>query len=293
LAALAGRQHGVVSIRQLTGPLGYSPGAVARATGAGRLHRLHRGVYAVGHTRISDRGRCLAAVLACGPGALLSYRSAAWLWGTSRSGPAPFDVTAPVPRHGRPPIRLHRARGLTAADRALVEGVPATSLPRTLLDNASVLRSRQLERQLERAEELRLFDLRAVESLLARTVGHPGHGRLRRALELYREPPFTRSEFELRFLAAVAAAGLPRPSTGFNVAGYELDAYWSRERFAVELDSFGTHGGRAAFERDRLRQEELKLAGIELTRITDARFHREPAAVLERVSELLAQRRGD
>ncbi len=150
---------------------------------------------------------------------------------------------------------------------------------------------RKLERCLERAEELELFDLRPLESLLGRTVGHPGHGRLRRAIALYQAPAFTRSGLERRFLDLVLKAGLPRPSTGFNVAGYELDVYWQEEHFAVELDTFETHGSRGAFERDRRRQEDLKLTGVEMIRVTGRRLEREPRQVVERVARLLEQRR--
>src|SRR5215213_4545238 len=190
LAALAARQHGVVSVRQLL-RLGYSRSAVARAKSAGRLHSLHRGVYAVGHTSISTLGECLAAVLACGQGALLSHASAAWLWGVSRSSPRPIAVTAPVPRGPRLPIRLHHSRTLVAGDAALVEGIPVTALPRTLLDFAGVARPRRLEQALERAEELALFDLGPVQALLGRNHGHLGAGALRRALALYRPAAFT------------------------------------------------------------------------------------------------------
>lgn len=291
LAEIANRQHGVVSIRQLEGPLGYSRSAVVRAAAAGRLHRLYRGVYAVGHVNIPPQGWCLAAVLASGPDALLSHGSAAWLWGISKPGPAPLSVTTPVPRSPRPPIVLHHSRTLVAEDRALPEGIPTTALPRTLLDCAATIRADRLDRMLERAEELRMFDLGPVEALLERTTGHPGHGRLRRAIALYREPAFTRSGVEKRFLALVEEAGLPRPATNIGAHGYELDVYWPRERFAVELDVFETHGTRAAFERDRLRQEDLKLEGIEMTRVTGRRLEREPAQVMERVARLLEQRR--
>ena len=291
LAELAERQHGVVSIRQLLGPLGRSARWVTHAAAAGSLHRLHRGVYAVGHTNLSPQGRCLAAVLACGPGALLSHGSAAWLLGIASQGPLPLEVTAPTRRRPRPPILLHHARALAPEDRAMVQWIPVTALPRTLLDRAATVRAHQLERSLERAEELREFDLDEVEGLLRRTLGHPGHGRLARAVELYREPAFTRSGLERRFLALVDEAGLPRPATGLNVVGYELDAYWPEERFAVELDVFKTHGSRAAFERDRLRQEDLKLAGVEMIRVTGKRLEREPRQVAERVACLLAPRR--
>jgi very-short-patch-repair endonuclease len=281
----------VVSIRQLIGPLGYSRRTVARAVESGRLHRIHQGVYAVGHTSLTQQGHCLAAVLAGGPNALLSHRSAGWLWGIWRSSPAPYEVTTPIPRRRRPPLVVHYARRLRSEDRALVDGIPVTAVPRTLLDLAATVGPQRLQRCLERAEELGLLDLGPVESLLGRTVGHRGHGRLRRALALYRAPAFTRSGLERRFLELVREAGLPRPSTGFNVAGYELDFYWPERCFAVELDTFETHGTRAAFERDRLRQEELKLAGVEMTRVTGNRLEREPREVIERVARLLDQPR--
>jgi hypothetical protein len=154
-----------------------------------------------------------------------------------------------------------------------------------------MLSTERLQRAIERCEELQMLDLRPVDLLLARTAGHPGAGRLRRALALYRPPPFTRSELERRFVDLAKEAGLPRPSTGFNFAGHELDVYWEHERFVVELDVFATHGGREAFERDRVRQEELKLAGVEMIRVTGLRLDREPAAVIGRVGTLLKRRR--
>lgn len=289
MAELAERQHGVVSIRQLERKLGYSRKAVQRDVASGRLHPLHRGVYAVGHRLVPTHGRCLAAVLASGPKALLSHRSAAWLWGISRHGPAPLHVTSPVPRKPRSPIRLHHSRILTEADRALEKGIPVTAVPRTLLDCAVESRFSSLGRMLERSEELKLFDLGPVEELLARSRGHAGWGPLRRAIALYAPVPFTRSGFERRFFEAVLEAGLPRPATNLVEAGFELDAYWPEHRFAVELDTYATHGTNAAFERDHLRDEDLMLAGIEMIRVTDVRFHCEPKVVLERIGTLLAR----
>jgi hypothetical protein len=165
-------------------------------------------------------------------------------------------------------------------------------LARTLLDLAATLPRRRLDRVLERSEELGRFDLVAAEDLLARVAHHPGVVPLRDALALYRpNPAFTRSGVEDRFLSLVESAGLPAPAMNCNVAGLELDAYWGPERFAVELDVFETHGTRAAFARDRLRQEDLLLAGIEVDRITGDRLEREPRRVMERLARLLAQRR--
>jgi hypothetical protein len=290
LAELADRQYGVVSISQLTGELGYSSSAIERALRVGRLHRLHRGVYAVGHTVLYAHSKCLAAVLACGSDALLSHYSAGWLWGLVKT-PVPIHVTTPIPRKPRPPIRIHHSRVLRAEDRTVREDIPVTALPRTLLDLAAAVRFSRLQRMLEHSEKLELFDLGPVESLLERTRGHGGWRKLRRAIALYQPVPFTRSEFERQFFAAVLRAGLPRPATNFVEAGFELDVYWSEFRFAVELDTYATHGTNAAFERDRLRGEDLKLAGIEMTRVTDVRFAREPEAVLARVVRLLEQRR--
>ncbi|HEU5253969.1 MAG TPA: hypothetical protein VFU16_11660 [Solirubrobacterales bacterium] len=166
-----------------------------------------------------------------------------------------------------------------------------TALPRTLLDLAATVRFDWLEKMVERSEELGLFELRAVEELLGRTVGHHGHKRLRSAIALYKPTSFTRSGLEKRFLELVIEAGLPQPRTNYVEHGFELDCYWPEYRFAVELDVFETHGTRAAFERDRERQEDLLLVGIAMTRVTGPRLEREPEEVLRRVARLLEQRR--
>jgi predicted transcriptional regulator of viral defense system len=292
LALLANRQHGVVSIRQLEQQLGFSHQAVERAAAAGRLHRLYRGVYAVGYRELSQRGECLAAVLAVGPGALLSYYSAGWLWGLRSGSPAPFEVTAFVPRHHRPPkgVKRHRARNLGEEDRALVDGIPVTSVARTLLDLAWKLRSDQLRRVLARAEDLKLLDLEAIRDVIERNRGHHGAKRLRFALATYERPIWARSEFERRFVERLVAAGLPRPATGWNEVGHEIDVYWPDLRFGVELDSFATHGNREAFEADRERDLDFALARIETIRVTELQFYRDPAAIVAGIEMLLARR---
>jgi len=289
LAALAARQHGVVSNPQLR-RLGFSSSAIGRSAAAGRLHRLHRGVYAIGHTSLTPHGRCMAAVLACGPEAVLSHFAAAWMWGIARAAPREIDVTVPGRGRGRDSIRVHRAPALRGEDRAAREGIPVTAMPRTLLDLAAAA-PRRLDQALESAERLELFDLREVGELLARCGGHRGAARLRRAIADYREPRFTRSELERRFVALIRASDLPPPATNRVIAGFEIDAYWETERFGVELDTYEFHGGRRAFERDRLRQEELKLLGIEIVRVTGRRLDREPNALVDRIARLLAHRR--
>jgi very-short-patch-repair endonuclease len=172
-----------------------------------------------------------------------------------------------------------------------VDGIPCTGIERTQIDLASILSARRVEKVLERAEELRIFDLTRLESALARNRGRHGVRQLRLALSIYEPPPFSRSGLEDRFLELLNEAGLPKPTTGYNVAGYELDVYWFDLRFAVELGVFETHGRRLSFEDDALRQEELKLAGVESITVTGARLDREPDRVIERVATLLARRR--
>ncbi len=280
----------MVSVRQLA-LLGHSRKAVAKAAKSGRMHRIHRGVYAVGHEQLTWEGHCLAAVLAHEP-ALASHTSAGWLWELLDSRPSTYEFTAAHRRRSTPGIRFH-AGVLKGADIAHRRGIPVTSAPRTLLDLAG--RPRQLptiDRLLHRAAELGLLDRRALEELLARTTGHPGHPRLREALRLYQpRTRVTRSELERCFLAHLEAARLPAPATNYIVGAYELDCYWLDERFGVELDVYATHGSPLSFERDRERTDDLLAIGVEIARVTDLRLEREPAAVMARVAAHLERRR--
>jgi very-short-patch-repair endonuclease len=277
---------------------GYAKSTVIEWVANGRLHQLHRGVYAVGHRQLTWYSRCWAAVLAAEPEerapwrAVASHHTAAYLWGLLRWTPDVMHVTAPTRRRAKRRFVVHFSSILAEEDRAVREGFPVTAVPRTLLDLAIRARPEQLEGYLERAEDRELLDVRAVEDVLARAGGHRGRGRLAHALTIYQpDPAFTRSKFERRFRQAVKAARLPAPSMNFNVAGFELDAYWPDLRFAVELDLYETHGSRAAFERDHVRHEELKLLGIEMIRITKPRLDREPETVMRNLAALLERRR--
>lgn len=188
LAEIASRQHGVVSGRQ-PAEIGCSKEARSRASAAGRLHRLHRDVYAVGHTAITRHGHALAAVLAYGDGTLLSHRSAAWLWGMTKRWGLPVEVTTPAPQDQRACIRAHSARTLTEGDKSSFEGIPVTAVPRTLLDFAAV-DPHFLRHALARAEQLGLLDLISIDTLLARSRGLRGVARLRVTLEVHRIPRF-------------------------------------------------------------------------------------------------------
>lgn len=290
LADLAAAQQGVVSHAQLM-DLGYSTGAIARALEAKRLHRLHRGAYALGHTEVSRHGLCLAAVLSCGDEAVVSHESAAWLWGLSARWPSPPHVTTPIRGHSRRTIRLHHSTILEEEDRTILERVPTTAVARTFLDLSISSSQGRVESMLERAERLGLLDIGAIDFLIARSGRHPGRKRLLVATAIYRDPAMTRARTERLFIALVRRAGLPRPAINYFIAGHEIDAYWERERFAVELDGYATHGTRAAFERDPVRIERLKLAGIDAIRITARRIEREPDQVAVTLRSLLAQRR--
>ncbi|HEY7949894.1 MAG TPA: hypothetical protein VID51_03555 [Solirubrobacterales bacterium] len=201
-----------------------------------------------------------------------------------------IEVTAASPRRIRRAIRIHSAEALTDTDRAWSEGIPVTAIPRTLLDFAAT-DPHYLGPALDNARRLGLLDLIAIDELISRSRGFRGVARLRSTLEIHRSSAFTRSGLERQFLALVQRADLPQPSTNLYVEGYELDVYWPSERFAVELDTYDYHGTPMAFENDRIRQENLKLAGIEMIRITGVRMNREPNAVVKRLRHLLAQRR--
>jgi predicted transcriptional regulator of viral defense system len=194
IARLAERQHGVVSLPQLQ-LAGLTKDAVGKRVTSGRLVRLHRGVYAVGHARLTQRGRWMAAVLAYGPKARLSHRSSAALHGLRADNRPRIDVTFAGPSaRSRPGIDVHRSTSLESADLTTIDGIPCTSLPRTLLDLAEVVSERAVEKAINEAEVLRTFDLRAVEEVLSRAPGRRGAAQLKRVLAEYDGPTMTDKE---------------------------------------------------------------------------------------------------
>ena len=217
------------------------------------------------------RGRWLAAVMACGPGAVLSHLNAAALWGLLFTEQARVDVTAQWGRHGARGIRLHRTRSLDAQDTAEHRGIPTTSVARTLLDLAGHVVAHRLERALARAERQQLYDLRALRDQVARANGHRGQRALTQAIA--HEPALTRSELEAWFLDLVRQAALPQPLANFPLTApdhelIEVDFYWPTHRLAVELDGWQTHRTRDAFQRDRRRDAALQAIGIRTMRFT-------------------------
>ncbi len=285
IAALADRQHGVVASRQLVA-LGYGRRAIEHRIAAGRLHPIHRAVYAVGRRLLSREGHWMAAVLACGPGALISHRTAAALWDLRPTAQTKIDVTfSGSGRASRDNLRVHSTARLHAEDIATVDRIPVTSISRTLLDLAAVLDADRLTRVIEQAVRLRLFDLRALDRAMTRTPRRRGVRLLRAVLADYREPAPTRSELERRFLQLVREGALPTPRVNTQVAGLEVDFFWPEWRLVVELDGRGYHVSPRAFERDRVRDAILQRAGCRVLRVTHKRLG-EPAKVLDDVRAL-------
>ena len=286
LAELARRQHGVVSTAQLR-RLGYSKHTIHDRAAAGRLHRIHRGVYAVGHTNLAIRGRWMAAVLACGPGALLSHRDAAALQDLRTIASGLIHVAAPS-RHTIPGIRCHYVRRQHPEDGVLVDGIPVTSVSRTLLDLAEIELPRKLRTALEQAQRLRTLDIRALDTVIARHPGRRGVKPLREAIAaLSDEPLWRQSELEEDFLELVLRAGFPLPRTNVYVEGELVDAVWPERNLVVELDGWNFHRTKGSFEEDRRRDSKLAVRHWRVVRFTYNRLRYEPAGVVVELSELL------
>jgi Transcriptional regulator, AbiEi antitoxin len=287
---LARRQHGVLARGQLV-ELGLSASNIEYRLRAGRLHAHHRGVYGLGPLQ-SKLSRWMAAVLAGGPGAVLSHRSAAQLWGLLDGFTAPIHLTVPTARRGRGGIRCHRS-SLPDDERTVVEGIPVTTVPRTALDCAADMSARRVERMINEADVRRLYDRLSVPALLYRYPGRVGSRALWAALEKRNAgSTITRTELEELFLELVDEIGLPRPeiNASFELDGepIEIDALWRRERVAVELDSRQFHFTPLAFERDRRRDRRLMAARWLPVRITWRQLTEEPATVARDLIKLLA-----
>jgi len=286
LAELAARQHGVVAARQLR-ELGFTRPSIQRRTDAGRLHRLHRGVYAAGHTKLSVRARWMAAVLACGLDVVLSHAAAVALRGLRTVPSGPIDVSAPGPHkvHG---VRCHVTRSLPEQDRTRIDAIPVTSLERTLLDQAENLRSQRLRSLLEAAQQRDLLDVRSLNALIARSPGRRGVKPLAEALaQLTDEPPWTQSELERRFLELVRDAGLPEPQANVLVAGELVDFSWAAQRLVVEVDGYRFHKTRSSFEADRRRDAGLQIVGRRVVRITARRIEHDSRGLIADLRRLL------
>ncbi len=251
--------------QQLVG-LGLSERSIDHRGRKGALHRVHRGVYAVGRPATTALERASAAVLACGPDALLSHKSALAL-GNLKGWPYRIEVTVPGDRR-RPGITVHRCSTLTPRDVRRCRGLRVTTPARTLLDCAPRLTARALTRAVNDALRARLLKRGRLSELLRRCSTHPGAARLAPLAAEQGNATRSRSGFEDDFLAFCARYGLPRPLINPIVAGHEVDAYFPRERVIVECDGWSFHRDREAFERDRERDADALTHGIVTIRIT-------------------------
>jgi hypothetical protein len=265
IARVAGRQHGVVSVAQLRAA-GLGDTAIHKRVRAGRLHRIHRGVYAVGHRGLSFDGRSMAAVLAYGDGATLSHRSAATLWRLLPAIDGPIDVSLPsrTGRRRRDGIRVHRRSSFGATRRL---GIPVTTPAQTIADLRAVLVRADLRRAIRQAEVLGLatgFEA-AVEG--------------------------TRSELERRFLRLCQRAGLPPPEVNVRIDTLTVDFLWREQGLVVETDGYRYHRGRQAFEDDRGRDLELRARGYEVLRLSYRQVVDQPERVMAALGRSLRARR--
>ena len=286
LSRLATRQSGVVSRAQLRA-LGVGAGAITYWLRCRRLVPLHRGVYAVGHASLSARGRAVAALLAAGPGAVLSHETAAAVWGFGTANEnVHVTVIGREPR-SRAGVISHTAERLHPDDLRRHTGLPLTAPARTLLDLAASSSLDAMVRALAEAQVLRLVTPKDLEAARARARSHPGNATLTKALTT---PEPTRSELERALANLIAAAGLPRPRMNARVGRHEVDALWPDHRLIVETDGWAAHGHRLAFERDRARDAELQALGYSVLRFTWRQVTDERLLVAARIAQLLAGR---
>jgi very-short-patch-repair endonuclease len=268
IARIAARQHGVVSAAQLRAArLGRQ--GIYRRVRSGRLHPLHRGVYAVGHTRLSFEGRCMAAVLALGEQAAVSHRSAAALWGMLPAHDGRIEVTVPGDggRERRKRIKVHRSSTFIAGFATRRNGIALTNPARTLRDLHRTVPGAAYRRAVRRALDLRLIS----------------------SDDLEREPDLTRSELERIFRSLCRRHRLPQPEVNARVGPYEVDFLWRDRALIVETDGFRHHGDRAAFERDRSRDAHLHSLGFRVLRFTHRQLTQERSAVVAALRPLLGQ----
>ena len=256
--------------------MGLSDRTVSAWVAAGRLHRRHRGVYAVGHEALSLEGRWLAAVLASGDGAVLSHRSAAALWGIRPRAWPTVDVTTTTARKAVEGITHHRTRHPPKIVRR--RGIPVTTPERTLIDLADVTTTEDVRRALHQAQTLGLVPREHPPT--------PINGR-RGTKRLGSTPDRSRSDLERAFLRICDEHGIPPPEHNARIEDLEVDFLWREERLVVEVDGWAYHRTRHAFENDRSRDVTLKRAGLTVLRFADRQIEDDGDSVAATVHEML------
>lgn len=273
---LVGHQHGVVTRAQLL-KIGLSTRAIEHRLAKGRLHPVHRGVYAVGRPEVGRRGLWMAAVLSCGPRALLSHRSAAALWAIAPTTDDGIEVVVPEGTYRRQAgVRVHRRSELGAQHRREVAGIPVTDPVSTLIDLASCVPEWQVERALNEADRLDLIDLPTLRREIPEFQSRPGIACLRRLLAC---DVLTDSGLERKFLAIARAAGLSRPQTQQWVNGYRVDFYWPQLGLVVETDGWRYHRTPGEQATDHRRDQAHAAAGLTTLRFAESQVRRRPYEV--------------
>jgi hypothetical protein len=283
---LAEQQHGVVARRQLIA-LGLGRDLIRTRVESGRLIELHRGVFALGHRRISLHGEWMAATLACGPNAYLSHGSAAQLWGL-RGSRRPHEVIRRA-GHRRPHgVWLHQTRSLPEEDVTIEAGIPVTSIERTLMDNAGRLDDRQLEHMIVSADRSGRLNWRELHRVIEKGNGRKGLRRLRRvAAHVDPRAADAVSPLEVDFFLLCQKAGLQLPQVNVLVEGYLVDFYWPKAKVIVETDGYTYHRDRPAFERDHESTAALSAAGYTVHRATYRMLKSNPGPFLALVASSL------
>ncbi|HEU4975900.1 MAG TPA: type IV toxin-antitoxin system AbiEi family antitoxin domain-containing protein [Baekduia sp.] len=286
---LAEAQHGVVTRQQLLA-LGLGAEAIKIRRRTGRLVPMYRGVYALGHRALRPQAWWLAAVFACGPGAVLSHRSAARLWGL-RPWSGRVEVTAARDRDPAPGgVAVHRSRAMAAWEVTREDGIPVTTVARTLLDLAGVVPVHHLRRAVQRANELELFHLLDVDRVLEAHPRRPGRRALIALLADARRHGLerTRSDPEAAMLQLCLDHDLPRPQVNRFAGGREMDFRWPEQRLVVEVDGWTWHRTREAFAADRARDRQLLREGFRVARFPAMEVLDAPAMVAAELRALLA-----
>jgi very-short-patch-repair endonuclease len=286
------RQHGVVTREQLQA-LGFGRHAIAHRIKKGLLYPIHRGVFAVGRPEVSDKGRWMASILACGDGAALSHSSAAALWriGWEERGIAEISLPS-LSRRRHPGLRIHRRPSLTRRDLTREYGISVTTPIQTLIDMSLRLDRRGVERMINEADKYDRVHPPELRRALDARAGEPGVAKLRFILDR-RTFRLTKEELERRFLPLARRAGLPVPLTGQWVNEFEVDFYWPDLGLVVETDGLRYHRTPAEQARDRLRDQTHTAAGLTPLRFTHEQVRYEPEhvlAVLRATARLLGER---
>lgn len=289
---LARSQHGVVSRDQLVA-VGYKRHAIDHRIRTGRLYPLHRGIYAVGRPHVTEHGRWMAGVLACGDGALISHSSAAALWRIGAEDRDVVELSLPSPfQLRRPGLRIHRRPALKPRDVTREYGIPVTTPVQTLIDMSLRLDRPGVERMINEADKYNVAHPPQLREALDLRAGEPGAAKLRFILDR-RTFRLTKEELERRFLPLVRKAGLPVPLTGQWVNEFEVDFYWPDLGLVIETDGLRYHRTPAEQARDRLRDQTHTAAGLTPLRFTHEQVRYEPEhvlAVLRKTAALLVER---